>query len=184
MREGYHREQLISILQRAYSGELAAGYAYRGHWKSLNDAVERGRIQQIENEEWVHRERVGLMLDAFNASPRKGLEFKMRVIGRAVGAACHVIGRFLPMYFAGRLESGNVHEYESAAFHAGELGLRQLQSDLLVMAEVERGHESFFMSMVSGHSRLPLMQSIFAWGPPRPVAAQEAEIKPAPPPIN
>ena len=32
------REKLIQILQGAYSGELAAGYAYRGHWKSVKSA--------------------------------------------------------------------------------------------------------------------------------------------------
>jgi Uma2 family endonuclease len=29
------RQNLIRILQSAYSGELAAAFAYRGHWKSL-----------------------------------------------------------------------------------------------------------------------------------------------------
>jgi demethoxyubiquinone hydroxylase (CLK1/Coq7/Cat5 family) len=184
MRAGDHQQQLVHILQRAYSGELAAGFAYRGHWKSLKDSIERERIRQIENEEWVHRERVGLMLDSLIAKPSKRLELKMRMIGLSVGAACLVIGWFLPMYFAGRLESGNVHEYESAAFQAGELGLSEFQSDLLVMAHVEREHELFFMSVVSGHARLPLLQSIFKWGLPPPVAPQEAEAKPSPRSIN
>jgi hypothetical protein len=35
----------------AYSGELAAGLAYRGHWRSVRDAAERERIQTIEAEE-------------------------------------------------------------------------------------------------------------------------------------
>src|ERR1044072_196683 len=158
-----HHQQLTHILQRAYSGELAAGFAYRGHWKSLKDSVERERIQQIEDEEWVHRERVGLMLDSLNRKPSKKLELKMRIIGRSVGAACHVIGWVLPMSLAGLLVIGTAHEYESAAFHAGALGLSEFQSDLLVMARVEREHELFFMSVVSGHARLPLMQSIFKW---------------------
>ena len=46
---------LIEILQLAYSGELAAAYAYRGHWKSVSDPEERHRIEEIENEEWHHR---------------------------------------------------------------------------------------------------------------------------------
>ena len=29
------RRNLIRILQNAYSGEIAAAYAYRGHWKSV-----------------------------------------------------------------------------------------------------------------------------------------------------
>jgi hypothetical protein len=33
-----HRAKLIETLQLAYSGELAAGYAYRGHLKKPFDA--------------------------------------------------------------------------------------------------------------------------------------------------
>ena len=39
------RESLIAVLQLAYSGERAAGYAYRGHWHSVSDADERARIR-------------------------------------------------------------------------------------------------------------------------------------------
>jgi rubrerythrin len=54
-----HRAKLIETLQLAYSGELAAGYAYRGHWHSVSDADERARIKTIEDEEWHHRKLVG-----------------------------------------------------------------------------------------------------------------------------
>jgi demethoxyubiquinone hydroxylase (CLK1/Coq7/Cat5 family) len=118
-----HRRHLIQILQAAYSGELAAGFAYRAHWKSLKNANERAAIQKIEHEEWVHRKRVGEMLASLGASPLKYREAKFFVIGRMIGLACHVIGWFFPMYFAGRLESGNVIEYETAASNAAALGL-------------------------------------------------------------
>ena len=65
----HHRSHLIQILQSAYSGELAAGFAYRGHWKSLKKTGERAAVQKIENEEWVHRKRVGEMLESLAASP-------------------------------------------------------------------------------------------------------------------
>lgn len=45
------RHDLIAILRLAYSAELAARLAYRGHWKSLADSEDRGRIRQIEEEE-------------------------------------------------------------------------------------------------------------------------------------
>ena len=46
------RQNLICILQNAYSGEMAAAYAYRGHWRSLKkSAVEREKIRQIEAKE-------------------------------------------------------------------------------------------------------------------------------------
>ncbi|HEY9787766.1 MAG TPA: hypothetical protein V6D17_20425 [Candidatus Obscuribacterales bacterium] len=46
-----HRKELIHIVHMAYSGELAAGIAYAGHWRSLRDPAQRACIQKIENEE-------------------------------------------------------------------------------------------------------------------------------------
>jgi hypothetical protein len=158
------REELVRILRGAYSGELAAGLAYRGHWKSVSSADERAAIQKFEREEAVHRQRVGEILASLDARPLKFREMKMWMIGRTIGLSCHALGRFLPMYFAGRLESGNVVEYEDAASHAHALGLSQFESDLLVMARVEKEHELFFLRVVSGHRLLPLMQAIFKWG--------------------
>lgn len=174
MDEQYRREHLVKILQNAYSGELAAAYAYRGHWKSLEDAAEIKRIKQIEDEEWLHREKVGRLLLALRARPLKRKEARMWVIGRAAGAACHLTGWFLPMYFAGRLETANVGEYESAARHAGALGLIEFESELRVMAAVEREHEIFFMSVVAGHRLLPFVRAIFKWSPVESPKASEA----------
>lgn len=159
-----HRHHLIHILQGAYSGELAAGFAYRGHWKSVKNSDERAAIQKIEREEWVHRKRVGEMLAGLGAGPRKFREAKLWAIGRTIGLACHLIGWFLPMYFAGRLESGNVIEYEVAASHAGALGLKEFETDLLVMARVEKEHELFFLNVIAGHRMLPIASSVFGWG--------------------
>lgn len=175
MDQKHHREHLVKILQNAYSGELAAAYAYRGHWKSLKDAAEIDRIKQIEDEEWLHRKKVGRLLESLSARPLKRKEARMWLIGRAVGIACHMIGRFLPMYFAGRLETANVGEYASAASHAGELGLVEFESELRVMAAVEKEHEIFFMSVVANHRLLPVMRAIFKWGPVAASKARKAE---------
>jgi demethoxyubiquinone hydroxylase (CLK1/Coq7/Cat5 family) len=158
------RQLLISILQAAYSGELAAAHAYRGHWKSLKDSAEQEHIRRIEDEEWLHREKVGRILSELQAGPHRLKELKMLLIGRAIGLSCHLIGWFLPMYFAGRLESRNVNEYESAAQHARTLGLREFASELRTMAVVEKEHEVFFMQTVASHRLLPLMRKIFGWG--------------------
>lgn len=162
-RRATHR-RLVRILRGAYSGELAAAYAYRGHRRSLRDPSERERVKQIERDEWAHRRRVGRMLSGLGARPSRPRELLMSAIGRGVGALCHVAGWFLPMYFAGRLEGGNVREYELAAKHAGELGLTQYGGELRDMARVEREHEVFFLGVVAGHRLLPLMGRIFGWG--------------------
>jgi demethoxyubiquinone hydroxylase (CLK1/Coq7/Cat5 family) len=176
-----HRQQLIAILQAAYSGELAAAYAYRGHWKSVSDPLEREGIRRIENDEWVHRERVGQMLQSLGADPSKVREVRMWITGRTIGALCHMIGWFLPMYFAGRLEGRNVEEYHAAALHAGALRLKEFEAELLVMQSVEREHELFFLNAVNGHRMLPLMLPVFKWGateaenPPLVLAARPAD---------
>ena len=107
--------KLIAILQLAYSGELAAAYAYRGHWHSLTNAADRTQVKKIEEEEWHHRELVGEMLHSLGAGPNKRRELRATLVGRTLGLLCHVTGWFAPMYGAGRLESRNIVEYETAA---------------------------------------------------------------------
>lgn len=143
--------KLINILQLAYSGELAAGYAYRGHWHSLSDPDERARVKQIEDEEWHHRKLVGEMLSSLGAGPDKRREPRARIVGRTLGLLCHVSGWFVPMYGAGRLESRNIVEYETAARYARECGRTDLIDCLLTMAEVEWEHERYFRACVLGH---------------------------------
>lgn len=161
--DDHHRRQLARVLQGAYSGELAAAYAYRGHWKSLRAGAERERIRQIEDEEWVHREKVRAIMSALAVAPVGVREKLMWTIGRTLGLFCHLMGWFLPMYFAGRLESGNVEEYETAAEHARRLGLAEFAADLEHMARVEGEHEIFFREMVASHPWLPLMRRFFGW---------------------
>ena len=163
--ELFNRRKLIHILHMAYSGELAAGLAYSAHWRSLRDASQRVNLQKIEQEEWVHRKQVGKMLATLDEGPQKWREVMMWTIGRTVGLACFVIGWFMPMYFAGRLENDNVQEYDHAAFYADKLGLAQFKADLLEMSLVEHQHETFFKEAVAQHPYLPFFKKFFGWGP-------------------
>src|SRR3989442_6958153 len=150
---------LTTILQLAFSGERAAAYAYRGHWKSVLDKEERARIKQIEDEEWHHRKLVGDMLRSLDAHPGSLRELRALIIGRGLGLLCHVMGWFAPMYGAGRLEMRNIVEYETAARYARDCGREDLVDCLLTMAEVEWEHENYFRSRVllhPGGRRLPL----------------------------
>jgi demethoxyubiquinone hydroxylase (CLK1/Coq7/Cat5 family) len=179
-RHSSSRTALVRILQNAFSGELAAAYAYRGHWKSLKNTDEIRGIQKIENEEWLHRDKVGEMLATLGAQPKKGKEIKMRLIGRTIGVLCHLIGWFLPMYFAGRLESQNIKEYADAAVHASVLGLTEYESELRVMSAVEKEHEVFFFNMVASHRLLPIIRLFFHWGWAEKVQAKTVEIEEPP----
>ena len=157
------RKNLVRILQNAYSGEIAAAYAYRGHWKSLKESPEKTRIKEIEDEEWDHRRRVGEWLEKLGAKPRAAREKVFWSIGRTLGVTCHVSGWFMPMYFAGRLESQNSAEYEEAAAFAKKLEMKDCVEDLLDMARVELEHEVFFRETVAGHRLLPIMKRLFSW---------------------
>jgi demethoxyubiquinone hydroxylase (CLK1/Coq7/Cat5 family) len=144
-------DRLIAILQLAYSGELAAAYAYRGHWHSLSDSQERARVRTIEEEEWHHRKLIGEMLRALDAEPDKRRELRANVVGRVLGFLCHLTGRLAPMYGAGKLESKNIVEYETAARYARDCGRTEFVDCLLTMAEVEWEHEAYFRSCVLRH---------------------------------
>ena len=135
---------LIRILHLAYSGERAAALAYRGHWKSVRDPEERKKIQKIEEEELHHRQLVGEILEALGEHPSRWKELKALSIGKTAGLLCHVTGWLAPMYGAGRLESMNIQEYETAARHAQNCGHKELVDCLLTMAEVEWDHELYF----------------------------------------
>ncbi len=151
--------KLIALLQLAYSGELAAAHAYRGHWTSVRNTEQKTAIQEIENDEWRHRKLVGEMLVTLESGPCRRREMRAKLIGRALGFLCHVTGWLAPMYGAGRLESRNIREYETAARYARECGRGDLVDCLLEMAEVEWDHEHYFRSRVREHfigRRLPL----------------------------
>jgi hypothetical protein len=169
------REQLIAILQLAYSGELAAGYAYRGHWHSVSDAQEKAQIKQIEDEEWHHRKQVGEMLESLGAGPNKKREIRATIVGRVLGLMCHVSGWFAPMYGAGKLESRNIVEYETAARFAVACGREDLVDCLLTMAEVEWEHESYFRSCVLRHR---WSKRISIWPEPPPKAEIRRSFEP------
>jgi rubrerythrin len=154
---------MIGVLRSAYSGELAAAWAYRGHWRSLRDPAEREAIARIEREEWEHRAAVLRMLQNVDAKPQRLRDTWMRVVGLGVAGACFVIGRFFSMYFAGRLESSNIAEYVDGAMDARTLGRIADERAFEHMARVEAEHERFFRDAVEGHPLLPAMQRFFPW---------------------
>ena len=72
------------------------------------------------------------------------------------------------MYGAGKLESRNIREYETAARYARDAGCHEFIDCLLEMAAVEWDHEHYFRSCVLRHAlgrRLP----IWPEPPPREV---------------
>jgi rubrerythrin len=172
------RLRLVRILQHAYSGERAAAYAYRGHWRAASDPAERARIEQIEQEEWRHRDQVGRLLGELGGAPQPIRELRALLIGRTLQVLCYVSGWFAPMYAAGRLERRNIVEYEDAARHAVECGRPDMVDCLLEMAEVEWEHEAYFRAQVEGHALTRLFK---VWPPPPPKESIRAPYRAAEP---
>src|SRR5260370_36572486 len=173
------REKLVALLQLAYSAKLSAAHAYRGHWHSVSGVDERESIRKIEDDEWRHRKLVGEMLAGLGAGPSRRREIRTAIIGRTLGFLCHVTGWLAPMYGAGKLESRNVKEYETAARYARDCGCIELIDCLLEMAEVEWDHEFYFRSRVKEHvlgRRLPLWPQ----PPPKEAIRLTLEFEPIP----
>ncbi len=158
-------EELIRLLQNAYSGELAAFYAYEGHWRSLRDPQEIADVQKIQREEWEHRECIGRFLKELGAAPNPRRELIFTCIGKTISLLCRIGGWYIPMYGAGKLERGNIVEYEIAARMAASAGFSHMVDELLKMAEVEWDHELYFRRKAQSHGLRHLLR---IWAPPPP----------------
>lgn len=174
--EALERRKLIRILQWAHAGELGAASAYHGHWKAVTAPDEVEGIRRIEQDEWGHRAQVARMLERLGAKPFWPVELLIGTIGRTLGVLSPFSGWFFPMYLAGRLEFGNVDQYEVAAGHALALGFDDMAQELHGMTRTEREHELFFMKKVEGHFLLRPVQTLLKWGPP--AKAERREVAP------
>lgn len=158
------KTKLIELLQKAFSGELAAALAYNGHWKSLKNVAEIRIVKKIEEDEWRHREQVRLMLLKLNAEPLFLRDKVFYLIGRSIGIICHFCGEFCAAFFAGILERKNVDEYAQALELAKEIGLENYFDDFIEMRETEREHEIILREMIKDNWFFPLFSFIFRWG--------------------
>ncbi|MBC2603401.1 hypothetical protein [Puniceicoccus vermicola] len=155
---------LVKSLRKAYSAEKAAAFAYIGHASSLKEEKERTRIREIENDEWEHRREVGVLLDHYGIPRSRFYEWKYHLIGKCIGLSCHLIGRFMPYFFAGKLESGNVCEYFVMIRYFHELGIHDHDDVLHAMGIKEKEHEVYFLELIADEPWLPWFEKVFEWG--------------------
>jgi hypothetical protein len=154
---------LIDLLQQAYSAEKAAAFAYQGHAASVKSADEKKAIRQIEQDEWQHRREVLTMMQAYEIPVSKYYEVRFHIIGKIISGSCYVIGWFMPFYFAGRLESGNVCEYFRMKQLFNALGITEHDAILYEMGLKEKEHEVYFGEKIKDHKLLPLFEKLFNW---------------------
>lgn len=158
---------LVRLLQRAYSAERAACFAYVGHAASLRDPGEKKAIQRIEHDEWDHRQHVLQIMQQHEIPVSRWFEVQYYLIGKLIGASCHVIGWFMPYFFAGKLESGNVCEYFVMMRYFRSLGIRDHDVVLYEMGMKEKEHELYFLAQVERSRLLPWFEKLFSWGKQR-----------------
>jgi hypothetical protein len=156
--------RLVKLLQMAYSAEKAAAFAYIGHAGSVKNPDEKAAIKQIEMDEWHHREVVRSIMQQYGIQPSRYNEIKYHVIGQILSMSCYVIGWFMPYFFAGRLESGNVCEYFVMMRYFNDLGITAHDQDLYDMGIKEKEHEVYFQKSLENNRLLPLFERIFGWG--------------------
>ena len=151
-------------MQRAYSFEKAAAFAYQGHAGSVKDDEEKRRIKQIEADEWNHRREVLALMQQYEVPVSKNYEVRAHIIGKVISSACYVIGWFMPFYFAGRLESGNVCEYFRMKQYFNSLDIIEHDQLLYDMGIKEKEHEVYFLESIKTSKLLPFFQKWFGWG--------------------
>lgn len=156
--------QLVDLIQMAYSAEKAAAFAYIGHAASVKNKEEKVAIKQIEIDEWNHRAEVMLLMKEYDIPVSKWYEFKFHVIGKLISGSCFVIGWFMPFYFAGRLESGNVCEYFRMKHYFNSLGVKKHDVVLYEMGMKEKEHEVYFLEQIKDSKLLPFFEKLFFWG--------------------
>lgn len=155
---------LVDLLQMAYSAEKAAAFAYQGHAGAVRNKDEKIAIHQIELDEWNHRREVLAIMNQYGIPISTYYEVRFHIIGKTISFACYVIGWFMPFYFAGRLESGNVCEYFRMMHFFHELGIAEHDQVLYDMGIKEKEHEVYFLEKIKGNRLLPFFERLFAWG--------------------
>ena len=130
----------------------------------MKNNTEKTAIKQIEIDEWNHRAEVLLLMKEYNIPISKWYEIKFHVIGKLISGSCFVIGWFMPFYFAGRLESGNVCEYFRMKQYFNSLGITKHDLVLYEMGIKEKEHEVYFLNQIKENKLLPFFEKYFFWG--------------------
>jgi len=156
--------RLVKLLRLAHSAERAAAFAYIGHAGSVKDPAEKHALAEIEADEWGHRQSVLDIMNTYDIPVSRLLEVRFFIIGKLISLSCYIIGWFMPYYFAGRLESGNVCEYFIMQQYFHELGITDHDELLYEMGVKEKEHEQYFLDGIENKRLLPVFQKMFSWG--------------------
>jgi hypothetical protein len=153
----------VDLLHMAYSADKAAAFAYQGHAASVKSELEKAAIKQIEIDEWNHQHKVLTIMNQYGIKPSRHYEIRFHIVGKLISTGCNVIGWFMPFYFAGCLESGNLCKYFRMIHFFHELGIREHGQTLYEMGVKEKEHKDYFYAQIKGNKKLPLFERLFSW---------------------
>jgi hypothetical protein len=115
-------------------------------------------------DEWNHRKEVFEIMTHYQIPISQNYEFQFYCIGKIISYSCYIIGWFMPYYFAGKLESGNVCEYFRMLHYFHELKIVEHDEILYEMGMKEKEHEVYFLEKIKGKRMLPFFEKVFSWG--------------------
>jgi len=147
------QKKLVRLLRVAYSSEMGAALAYRGHAEAVSDAFEKEMLRRIEAEEWLHRTAVGRILQELGSRPSEFREALFSLVGNLLLRLAPYSGWYMPMFVAGKMEAMNVGEYTRMQSWASQLGLHSMADEFQQMAVVERAHQAFFQERLRSRAR-------------------------------
>lgn len=138
--------KLVRLLKQAHAVETGAYNAYEGHWRSLKKESERNKVQEIQKDEWFHRQSVGWMLIELKSEPSEFLETVMYLVGKTISIACYVMGYRAAMWGAKIMEVMGKNIYKKLAQIARDEGYPAMGVELDLMQKAEESHEEYFKS--------------------------------------
>lgn len=138
---------LVRSLQKAHAGELAAYYAYEGHWRNVKNAKTKKKIQEIQKDELEHIDILKGFLKILEAKPDPKLDRIYTKIGKIISLLCYVSPMWLTNWVARKMEKIGTVAYEDIS----EIAFKEYRSDmayiLIAMAKVELDHDKYFKSL-------------------------------------
>ena len=142
---------LDRMLQLTYASERGAATAYQGHAKAVRDPEHQAIIAQIEADEWHHRERLLVLMEARGVGPLGWLDLVFLGVGSCIGFGCGIWPEWASALGASWFEVNGVSEYRRLALLAGYAKRPELIPMFEEMAEQERDHRDAFRRLARGH---------------------------------
>ena len=142
------------MLKSAHAIEIGAINAYSGHFRSLPfGSEERRMIKRMRTEEKVHKLALEKMMNQYQESSNRFLDFILFLIGQSIAAGCFFMGYRAAMWGAKIMEIMGSDIYRKLSTEATKCGVIQMAKDLWTMNEQEQAHEIYLKSCLDNFKK-------------------------------